>query len=303
MERGYTFENVAGTSAGAIVAALVAANYSGEELVGILRNLDFTKFLQKSMVDKIPFVGPLLSVLFEKGFYEGDYFENWIRGLLEAKGVRTFRDLRYSERDTDPPECRYRLQVVATDLTRGRMLVLPRDVEAYGMHPDDLDVARAVRMSMSIPFFYEPVTLERADGRTSVIVDGGVLSNFPVWLFDSGGAEPPWPTFGYKLVEPGASEHEIKGPVSMIAALVSTMLEAHDARYIADADFVRTIGIPTLGVGTTEFELSAQKRDALYDSGRKAATAFFETWDFDRYKKRFRKPAAAPSRGARLRLS
>ena len=61
-------------------------------------------------------------------------------------------------------------------------------------------------MSMSIPIFFKPWRWrsELADDRSEhLIVDGGVLSNFPVWLFDSEG-EPPWPTFGLMLVEPGA---------------------------------------------------------------------------------------------------
>ena len=51
-------------------------------------------------------------------------------------------------------------------------------------------------MSMSIPFFFEPVVHKK-----SYFVDGGILSNFPVWLFDSPGI-PEWPTFGFKFIEP-----------------------------------------------------------------------------------------------------
>ena len=36
---------------------------------------------------------------------------------------------------------------------------------------------------MSIPGFYRPVTLRNNDGDTSYIVDGGLLSNFPIQLF------------------------------------------------------------------------------------------------------------------------
>ena len=68
------------------------------------------------------------------------------------------------------------------------MLVLPRDAREYlGIDPDELEIARAVRMSMSIPMFFDPV-VHRNPTDTSdehVIVDGGLLSNFPIWLFDS----------------------------------------------------------------------------------------------------------------------
>ena len=66
-------------------------------------------------------------------------------------------------------------------------------------------------MSMSFPFFFDPVTLYR-DGRPHLIVDGGVLSNFPVWLFDS-----PDPikrrTWGFRLHQGAGPEqppyHEV----------------------------------------------------------------------------------------------
>ncbi len=77
------------------------------------------------------------------------------------------------------------------------------------------------------------------------------------------------------------------------------MLEAHDARYIEDAHFVRTIPIPTLGVHTMEFDLSPARRDELYASGVSAARRFVSTWDFARYKAKYRTRAAL-SRKERL---
>jgi NTE family protein len=190
----------------------------------------------------------------------------------------------------DNPKYRYRLQVIAADMTRGKMIVLPGDIEAYDISPDKLDVARAVRMSMSVPFFFEPVVVQDTKGNTSYIVDGGVLSNYPVWLFDDGTDDPPWPTLGYKLVEPNEGmPHVIRGPLSMLAALFSTMMEAHDSRYIEDSDFARTVPIPTLGVRIIEFDLSPERSEALYKSGREAAEDFFSRWDFEVYKDKYRR--------------
>ncbi len=300
-EQGYAFENVAGTSAGAIVASLIAAGYSTAELAVILREVTYTKFRDPSLLDRVPLVGPLTSLLLEKGIYEGHYFEQWLRDLLHAKGVRTFRDLVMPEH-ADEPRYRYRLQVVAADISNGVLLHLPHDIARYGMAPDDLEVERAVRMSMSIPFFYEPVKLKDAGGRECFIVDGGVLSNFPVWIFDDGTSEPAWPTFGFRLVNGAAPpRNKVEGPVSFILALAKTMLSAHDARYTKDADFVRTIAVESGDVGTTEFDLRPDKRDRLYESGREAARAFLEDWDFERYKKAFRQKKSEESRGRRLR--
>jgi len=299
-EKGYRFENVAGTSAGAIVAALLAAGYKAGKLKEIIENLDYDDFKDKGILDKIPVIGFALSLGFEKGIYEGDFFEEWLRELLlkATPPVRTFKDLRTGDQD---PQYRYKLQVIAADITRGMMLVLPRDIEDYGIEPDDLDVALAVRMSMSIPFFFEPVILKDKHGLDCYIVDGGVLSNFPVWLFDDKTADPPWPTFGYKLVEPDSGKpNRINGPITLFAALFNTMMDAHDARYIEDADFVRTIPIPTLGVRTTEFDLSRKRSDNLYESGRGAAEKFFDHWDFTSYKREYREKEAM---GRRARVS
>ena len=208
--------------------------------------------------------------------------------MLEARGIRTFGDL-INEEEKDNPKLRYRLQVVAADCTRGEMLVLPGDIQRYGIQPEALGVARAVRMSMSIPFFFEPITLQdAATGHTSYIVDGGVLSNYPVGIFDDEAIEDPRPTLGYKLVEPDEGKpREIKGPVSLFSALFSTMMEAHDARYIQDHNFARTIPIKTLGVGTTDFGITQEKSSALFQSGRQAATDFFQRWDYGKWKKKY----------------
>lgn len=296
---GYQFVNLAGTSAGAIVAALLAAGYTAAELKQVMDDLDYRRFKDEGLMDRIPLLGPLLSLGFEKGIYEGAYFEGWLSDLLKAKGVQTFGDL-VMEESKDDPRYRYKVQVIATDISGGRMLVLPRDIAGYGMDPDRLNVARAVRMSMSIPFFFEPMVLQDVNGVPSYIVDGGVLSNYPVWLFDDGTPDPPWPTIGYKLVEPSEGKpNVIRGPITLFAALFATMMEAHDARYIQDSNFVRTVPIPTLGVQTTEFDLPAERREALYQSGVKAAEEFFAHWDFEGYKRRYRQ-SPPPQRQERL---
>jgi NTE family protein len=294
-EHGYEFCNVAGTSAGAIVAALVAAGFTAAELRTIIGELDYQRFKDRGWEDRIPLLGRAMSLGLEKGIYEGEYFEKWLRELLASKGKRTFRDLVIAEYK-DSPRYRYRLRVVASDISRGKLLVLPQDIRDFGMEPDDLDIAHAVRMSMSIPFFYEPVILSLPGGDKAYIVDGGVLSNFPVHLFDDG-SDPAWPTFGYLLVEdqPAAAtavKHDVNGPVSLFAALFSTMMEAHDRMYIDNAAFVRTITVPTKGVRTTEFDLTKDRATMLYDSGRAAGVEFFQTWDFERYKREFRQATA-----------
>jgi NTE family protein len=188
--------------------------------------------------------------------------------------------------------------VIVSDVTNRRLLVLPDDAASLGVEPDDLEVAYAVRMSMSIPIFFEPVMHRNPrTGQDHLIVDGGMLSNFPVWLFDADKGEPPrWPTFGMLLVEGDPKvpvSHRVEARqsgsiVDYVKALASTMMEAHDRLYLEKATFVRTIPIPTLGVSTTEFDITPERVRAIYESGRKAAFEFLDRWDFEAYKAEFR---------------
>jgi NTE family protein len=283
-EAGFSFGNVAGTSAGAIVAAFLAADYSPSELHDMLNAVDYNLFKDARGIARLPVFGPVISLLIKEGIYAGDFFENWMRALLLKKNVRTFGDLVLPE-FKDSPRYRYRLQVIASDISRGKLLILPGDAVDYGIAPDELDVAHAVRMSMSIPYFYRPVTMKDADNRTFYIVDGGILSNFPVWILDNKSDKAAWPTFGYKLVDPDENRpHTITNPLNFFEALFSTIMEVPDSRYIKDTDFMRTIPIGTLGIRTTDFGISREQKDALFISGQTAAQSFFATWDFERYK-------------------
>jgi NTE family protein len=294
---GYRPANLAGTSAGAVVAALVAAGYRASELAQILLDLDFSTLLDPPAWGQIPLLGPLVDVLTGLGLYKGDAFIGFLRALLAAKHKRTFADFVLPEFAEDP-RYRYGLKVVASDLSRGRMLVLPDDAQDYGLDPDQLEVALAVRMSMSIPFFFRPVKLPTAGNQPSYVVDGGLLSNFPVDLFDAPGI-PAWPTFGFHLaaqVPAPVIQHRISGPISMLQATFATMMAAHDARYLEQHQFVRTIVIDTLGVSTVDFALDADTKRKLLQSGVAAAEDFLAHWDFERYRELYRSGRPLPRR-------
>ena len=297
-EHGFAVQNVAGTSAGAITAALIAAGYTAAEVRDIVFGLKFREFEDKGWEDRVGGAG--LSLLRDTGIYEGEKFLEWMRKTLADKDVHTFADLR-----TDDEDDRYasRLQVITSDISARDLLVLPRDAHKLGLDPLELEVAYAVRMSMSIPIFFEPVrVLNEETNHEHLLVDGAMLSNFPVWLFDCDeGEEPEWPTLGLLLVEseprtpiterlekPEHAPRGGKGLFLLISSIVQTMMEAHDRLYVEKAEFARTVAIPTLGVRTTEFSISDEKARALYQSGYDTARAFLEHWDFAAYVAEFR---------------
>lgn len=313
--KGYKWNRVAGTSAGAMIASMVAAGYKGEEMKNIIQNINYKDF-QDSRASKIKIV-KMINFFKDKGAYTGDPIEKYIYHLLKAKGKVKFKDIWGNSGS--------KLKIVAADITKNDMLILPDDLVKYNINPKEFEIARAVRMSIGIPFFFKPIKLKynklnnKRDkenktilnykyisdykdsinnheksidykGNISYIVDGGILSNFPVWIFDIEGS-PRWPTFGFKLVEKELT-HTASGKgdfTSYTLDVINTLLNRNEMRYIRDKDLVRTISIPTLGVKTTEFNLSQEKNQQLFDSGYIAAEKFMGRWDFDRYIRFYRK--------------
>lgn len=291
-DRGVRFNKVAGTSSGAIIASLIASGYTADEIEKILLQTPFTSFLKKTLWHRVRVVGPMVRLFIKKGLYSGESLEFWIKGLLQQKGVRTFGDLKPNQ-----------LRIIASDISDGRILVLPEDIRNYGVDPQKLEVASAVRMSASLPYFFDPVIYRKPlrfkekplhfKQQFVYIVDGGILSNFPLWIFDKESALQErtnmMPTVGFQLV--GMKEgvaRKIYGPFTMFQALLATMMDAHDERYIEDHNRFRTIKIPTLGVQTTQFGISRELSKKLYDSGYSAALRFFDKWSVSAYMSQYK---------------
>ncbi|NHN31060.1 patatin-like phospholipase family protein [Paenibacillus agricola] len=289
-QKGIKFHQVAGTSSGAIIASLIAAGYNAEEMRAIIQATPFRAFLQRSKLFDTKVIGPAARFLLKKGLYSGEALENWIHRLLLAKGIRTFGDLLPNQ-----------LRIIASDISQRKLLVLPDDIAQYGINPQLFNISKAVRMSTSIPYFFDPVIIRKAADRRLpnetfadqfiYVVDGGLLSNFPLWIYDYDKVpafDEMIPTIGFQLVGRGASmPNTIYGPLSMFKALFSTMMEAHDERYIEDVNRFRTIKIPTLGVSITQFDMSIETSMLLYESGRLAGEKFFSKWRAVDYKENF----------------
>ena len=268
--RGFEFIRVAGSSAGAIIAALVAAKYTSKEIYHLVSELDFAKFLDEGKT-MLPFsMTKWIFLYWNLGLYKGNELEKWMSELLAHKGLKTFADL--------PPQT---LRVVASDLSTGRLVVLPDDLVHYGIDPKTFPIAKAIRMSCSLPYFFEPVRL-KYHHRTSIIVDGGVLSNFPMWLFDGENIKRVRPILGIKLSNQlkDRPQKNIDNAIQLFGALFETMKDAHDARYISRKHEKDIIFIPLNDVLKTEFTLSNEKKQLLMEKGRECAQKFLSTWSY-----------------------
>lgn len=268
--KGFRFKRVAGTSAGSLVAGLIAAGYTSDEIFQLVDELELEDLLDpRHAIASFP-VARWLFLYWRLGLYKGNKFEEWIESKLADKGVRTFADLE--------PQA---LRIIASDITNGRMIVIPDDLRMYGIDPRYFSVAKAIRMSCSLPYFFEPVKLKNGQF-PSVVVDGGVLSNFPMWLFDKENVKKVRPVLGIKL-----SHHlnerpkkKVRNAIELFEALFVTMKEAHDSRYISRKHEKNIIFIPTDGILTTEFDLSDEKKEKLFQLGYNKANHFFSRWGY-----------------------
>jgi NTE family protein len=298
---GYRLRRVAGSSAGAIVGAVAAAGLEGDHLRDVALSLDYRRFADKAPLDRLPVLGPGLALLDGTGIYKGDYAHAWIRRQLADLGVQTFADVRLDD-DSLPAERRYKLVVTASDVTLGRLVRLPWDYRSvYGLDPDKQLVADAVRASMSIPFVFRTVSLQNQITQLrSTLVDGGLLSNFPIDSFDRTDGRPPrWPTFGVTLMPdlPAGNDKLIPalrllphtGGLHLLEGVISTILVGRDQAYL-DQPWVsaRTIRVDTAGVGVLDFGISRADTQALYEKGFGAAQDFLSGWNWQAYLRRFR---------------
>lgn len=297
-------ERVGGTSAGAINAVLVGLNYSVDEIRTILEDLDFRKFMD----DDWGAVRDTKRLLERYGWYKGDFFRSWIADVISAKAGNpnaTFRDLRARSEEEGFRD----LYFVGTNLSTGFAEVFSYE------HTPRMCVADAIRISMSIPLFFAAKRNVRGD----LYVDGGMLNNYPVKLFDrrkyldvedhvreteyyeehnddleDRGIDVSRyvynrETLGFRLdskeeiavfrdqAEP--PRHDVDDFFDFGWRLIRTMMNAQENRHLHSDDWHRTVYVDTLGVGTTDFDLSDERKTALVGSGREHTRAYFDWWN------------------------
>jgi NTE family protein len=252
LDSGYSFDQTVGTSAGAIVASMAAAEFGPDELRRAVVEIDWPGLLpSKSALRRN------LSMIFRLGFHSGVRLEATLRRLLRSKGVKTFGDLPDGS-----------LKVVATDLNHGRGIVLPDDLPGLGHDPNAFPVARAVLMSSSVPFVFEPVRLmDRVKSEELLMADGAMTARFPAQLV------PRTPSsIGFK-VRPPADHHphqEIKGPVSLATAVIGAGISAREDLPPLCGPLDRVVEV-VVDHETLDFNVSPRVAGRLFDTGYNAA--------------------------------
>lgn len=165
-------ERVAGTSAGAMVAVLVGLGYTATEISDILWDINFKNFLDSSW----GVVRNTKRLLEDYGWYKGDFFRDLMADYIKAKtgnGESTFDDLKKLREKGKA--CRD-ISLIGADLSTGYSKVFNATLTPH------VKVADAARISMSIPLFF--AAIKGIDGDDHIYVDGGLLDNYAVKVFD-----------------------------------------------------------------------------------------------------------------------
>lgn len=296
-EKHYKFENVVGSSAGAIVAALLCAGYSGEEMHQIMLDVNYQDFLSSSSIPIMDNIKKIYHLLFQYGIYSSDQLERWIQSLLEKKCTTTFRDVK-NEDGT------YRLRITTVDLSTKKLLILPDDLDLFNIHKDSFPIAKAVQMSIALPIFFKPFKLKDREGKIHYLVDGGLLSNYPIWVLDSGSDCYETPIFGFRFSHDVQQEDEYdkyypcKNIIDYTKLNISTLLNAADHVHISysKGDHDRTVFIPStvyvegkkIYIPTTDFDIQRKEIEALFQNGKRAGDTFLSKWNFQSWLQKFR---------------
>lgn len=210
----------------------------------------------------------ILTFCKEGCLFDGDLLEEWIAGALAKKGIRTFADLRGGRADESNP-MGYKVRMTGVDCNRLKIVTLPDDAIFYGIEPDNLEVAKAVRISTAVPFAFKPVTIYKMEGGSRVqynLVDGGVLNSFPSWMIGNNGIR----TAGFRMHSSKSKPFSLETPLAVFKGLVSSI---HDMGAPYDnAGMPTHMGeIDTGEISFLDFGLSSEEKHQLFESGWRTA--------------------------------
>ena len=304
IQNGWTrdIKRVAGTSAGAVTACITSFNLPFADIKVIAESLDYRKVPSKSTFDNLEFIPEEVKKTFEElfgdinciyrllnkyGWYSTEYFYQWMREVIadqfdsaKKRPPYTFSDFKntslhkYSRPFFD-------LYIVGTNLTMKNSSVF-----SYETTPM-MEVAEAVRTSMSIPLFFEAVITDdsKVSGNTmtNVFCDGGALVNYPLNLFDSPRYNP-YLYYGANMDTLGVRFKSTLNyaPIDNLLSYIESLL--HLSSYLQQEIYEsnplnkeRSIVIDTYKVSPLDFNINVNDDTyrLLYNQGYTAAKAYF----------------------------
>lgn len=281
-------KRVAGTSAGAITALLLSLGYKADEISSIIGTTNFRKFNDGN----IWLFGGVYRFTKSYGWFRKQAFEKWLGKLIAQKTGDA--DITFQKMNQAGYKALY---VTGTCLNRQKLIVF--SAESY----PHMKVLDAVAISMSIPLYFEASFIDQNGqvfkGRKKpegldILVDGGLIANFPIAIFDETDAQQESPsrkpnvhTIGFRIDEPRQIELDqadtsalMNVPINnfrnYVTALYIFTIENLNRHSLTPEDWKRTISISSEGIGPRIRKLSQTEKNTLIASGQKATRHFFD---------------------------
>lgn len=309
-----SIERVAGTSVGAISALIISLFPSFKEIKAVADTLEYRKIPSEGLKKEIkeenkkqvkqflsnirPLKVNLQSVkrlLLNYGWYSSDYIYHWLRKVIASqfavkKPLYTFADFINSSIHKDKQKFK-ELYITGTDVSKrcGRVF-------SYETTPD-MEVAYAIRISMSIPFFFESIPYRYpSDKEDHFWADGGIMWDFPIGIFDTpkytkkikhGINKETLGLFLYTSPEKKVYD-AINNLIDYVNSVFDSLLLVQEHLYFHEERHRnRVIFIDDLGVSFKNFGISYGDETywKLYKSGYAAAENFINGLSY--FKKRF----------------
>jgi len=262
----------AGTSAGSIIAALLAVDYKPKEIKKIMKKLNMRDLVD----DKSGMVRDGLHLIEKYGTAPGNFVLNFLGDLIKAKtGNEDYTiDQLYADKGI-------KLVIVGTDMN------ICASQYFYPNDGSNITIRKAIRISMSIPFLFEPVLHNK-----NYYVDGGVLDNYPLHVFDGeypgektsrcGMCKPNDKVLGLQIITEDSTNddgtvtrEEIGNLLQFSFTFIKTFMLENDRRMLTPTNKKRTIRIVTPNYPATNFAISDDDKKLLMECGRKHTLDFF----------------------------
>jgi NTE family protein len=290
-------EKVGGSSAGSIAGMMICIGYTAEEIDSIMIELPVQRFND----GKGGLVGKYKRFRNDFGIYRGRVFEKWLEELVENKtgdphlSFARLHQLHLSNRTYKDFYC------TGTNLSKQQL-----EIFSY-THSPDMPIALAVRISGGVPLYFEPVALDnqlkkikKSDTLSFVnyYVDGGMLSNYPISMFDTCENNTQNPLFcqplkfntqtiGIKLERPQQIDslnnnsiiipaYDINKLSEYLSAFTNLLMETLSRKYPnLENERGRTIYVSQGNISSRVKKTKEQDKLLLYENGVKAANEFF----------------------------
>jgi NTE family protein len=285
-----SIERIAGTSSGSMNGLLYAIGYGPKEIQYLIGNTAFEKFNQVGF----PIIGGMNRMKKKYGYYSTKRIEATFEKLLAQKGLDpnlTFKDLH----ELRIANSRYKdLYITGTSLNNQKTIVF-----SYETYPE-MRIVDAMRVSLTVPFYFEAIFVNKDGSVTNqkncvdcdIMVDGGVLTNYPFFVFDTEckdtngnvcyAANPN--TLGLKLERTGQltadinhiAPYEINGYKSFMASYYTLTAETINRQNLTEDHFEQTILISNLDMSPKVRKLSEEEKNALIESGKAGVRKYFQ---------------------------